>query len=104
MNDTANAMREMLLGLGGREWQKAAHHRVYIPKELGLKLLGVRVSYYNSGNVAAATRNGEKISNSLSRDYIEQVDGTYYDVTADRFHGCGDVARALRAQLAQNPI
>lgn len=92
--------KDMLLELGGREWQKANHHRVYVPVKLGLSAIGVRVSYYDTGNVSYATRNGTKISNGLARDYIEQVDKTYYDVKADRFFGCAEVAKALRAQFA----
>jgi hypothetical protein len=73
-----------LYEIGGREWQKGSHHRIYFGNAKALKeLIGLEVKYYKTGNVADAFLNGERISNSEARRIL----GTrgYYDVVAGEF-------------------
>lgn len=92
----AQAVRAAVLRQGGREWQKGDHHRVYVGEKAGLGAIGVKVSRYNTGNIAAATRNGKKISNSLAAEYVQGVKDTYFDVRSNKFHGDMGVAKHFR--------
>ena len=97
---TMTTMVEMLIGMGGRRWTKGGHDRVYIPVALSCDMIGLRVSRYGSGNVSSATLNGDRISNTMTREMLTDLDGIYYDVAADKFTSCHGVASALRARLA----
>ena len=92
----------MLVSLGGREWAKGAHHRVYLSEAMACRALGLVVTRYGSGNVSSATLDGEKISNGTARELLREIYGLYYDVTAAKFIGgrAGTVGRAMRARLA----
>lgn len=72
-----------LYEIGGREWQKGSHHRIYFGAKALKELIGLEVKYYKTGNVADAFLNGERISNSEARRIL----GTrgYYDVVAGEF-------------------
>lgn len=103
MTTATNAgMVEMLVGLGGREWTKGRHHRVYLTESMTCQALGLVVTRYESGNVSGATLGGETISNGTARDLLREIDGLYYDVLASKFIGgrAGTVGRAMRERLA----
>ena len=48
----------------GSEWQGGEHSRVYLNCDDCYKLIGLEVSYYNSGSIKSATLNGDHLSNS----------------------------------------
>ena len=102
MTTTNTGMVELLVSLGGREWSKGSHHRVYLTEEMTCQALGLVVTRYESGNVSSATLAGETISNGTARDLLREIDGLYYDVTAAKFIGgrAGTVGRAMRERLA----
>ena len=54
---------EDLEAIGARRWTKAGYDRLYL-NEAGLKLTGLELSRYNTGNISLAKLNGEKISNT----------------------------------------
>lgn len=106
MTNTTNAaatMRDMLLGLGCREWQRVGHHRVYLTARVCSRAIGLRVSTYGSGNVSSATLDGAKISNRGAAELLAAFDGAYYDVTAEKFVTTSgytrEIAASLRAQF-----
>lgn len=64
-----------LIAKGGKRWTKGKHDRIYF----GATKLGLRVEYYNTGNVRQGYFNGEPmISNSETRRYLSAQ--TYIDV------------------------
>lgn len=67
-----------LVEMGGNEWKKGDHHRVYFNN--ANKLIGLSVQRYGTGNVSSAKLDGETISNSYSR----KIEGekVYFDAVA----------------------
>ena len=102
MTTTNAGMVEMLVGLGGREWTKGGHHRVYLTESMTCQAIGLVVTRYESGNVSSARLAGETISNGTARELLREIDGLYYDGTAAKFIGgrAGTVGRAMRERLA----
>jgi len=94
-----------LLGSGGRRWQKDGHDRVYIPAEIAAKAIGLRVSRYKSGNISGATLDGERVSNTLAREMLEQLGGVYFDVKTSKWRNDHvDVGEAMERRYAASPI
>ena len=93
----------------GKEWTSpdGSKHRIYF-NDLPA-LIGLDISYYNSGNISGATWNGEKISNGMARRILGAINGKlFYDFADDKFHGqyisedyFGDLVNAIKAQLAE---
>lgn len=50
-------------------WQKGSMDRIYInnARDIYMKAIGLELDYYNTGNLARATLNGERISNAEGR-------------------------------------
>lgn len=67
-----------LVEMGGNEWKKGDHHRVYFNN--ANKLIGLSINKYNTGNVSSATLDGEKISNSYAKTIADEK--VYFDVNA----------------------
>lgn len=66
---------------GFKRWTKGTMDRLYVnARELGLKL-----KYYNTGNVSDATFRGEQLSNSQGRRY--KAAKTYIDVVTGEIVG-----------------
>lgn len=70
----------------GNEWQAGDKHRIYI-NDL-MDLYGLKVEYYNSGNISAAWLDGEKISNSQARTMIDKIASItiWYDFVDNDLH------------------
>lgn len=81
---TTTEMVAALVNVGGSMWERGTMSRVYF-NDLS-KFFGLRVSYYNSGNVSSATLNGEPVSNSTARSLLRELDGKlWYDVTTGKW-------------------
>lgn len=93
-------MAEMLLSMGGREWAKGGLHRIYLPVEVSARVLELKVTRYDSGNISSATLEGEKISNASAKEILYDLEGAYYDVVADKFKSSHGLAGKLRERLA----
>jgi hypothetical protein len=94
-------MTELLVQKGCRRWQKAGKDRIYLPVELMMSLIGLKLHRYGSGNISSATQNGEKISNSSAREILNDMDGAYYDIQTNKFVSTyAEVSRKLREELA----
>lgn len=65
---------------GFKRWTKGAIDRLYI----NAAQLGLECDYYKSGNISAATFNGERISNSQAYRY--QAAKTYIDIKTGKLH------------------
>lgn len=73
---------EKLESAGGRRWRMYGKDRIYFNAEQ----LGLKVERYNSGNIAYAELNGEKISNSKASSIATM--SLYVDVkTGERSYG-----------------
>ena len=71
---------EDLEAMGARRWTKAGYDRLYLNKA-GLKLAGLELSRYNTGNISFATLNGEKISNTKGGEISYIVGKAFIDLT-----------------------
>jgi len=80
-------MVEKLKKLGGNEWKKAGFHRVYFDKGDLFRFYGLDYEHYNTGRIACATLNGERISNNECRRVITKFSGCkfWYDVATGQF-------------------
>lgn len=71
----------------GSEWRKANMHRIYVNNLA--RWYGLELDHYKTGNIAAASLDGQHISNGQSR----KIEGrlcmakVWYDVTTARFMG-----------------
>ena len=74
-------MIEKLIENGARRWTKYGKDRLYFN---ATNVLNLEISYYNTGNVRTATLNGERISNSDARRYLDAK--AYIDLTTDELH------------------
>lgn len=99
---------EQIIRIGGSEWRKGGKHRVYINTAVWKKLIGLETSHYNSGNIASATLDGERISNSHARDILSCIDSVYWDAADGQIHiwtrrsRCSsEVSDLIRAGIAQ---
>ena len=69
----------------GSEWQKGEHHRIYFNNLC--ELFGLSYSVYKSGNISAATLDGERISNSRAKEIKFALAGAkvWYDLNSGEF-------------------
>jgi len=79
---------EILTSAGGNLWEKHGKRRIYFDRETILESAGVKIDYYNTGNVSSASIRGERISNAEARRILGayQTVKLYYDLSDDRFH------------------
>lgn len=82
---TETDMTQLLLSLGCKEWQKGGHHRIYVPIDVACQAIGLRVGYYQSGNVSWAKLNEKQISNSCAREMLSDLSQVYFDVASGTF-------------------
>ena len=76
---------EDLMAMGAKRWQKAGYDRLYL-NNAGLKLAGLEISRYNTGNVSSAKLNGEKVSNTKGSNMASIVERAYIDLTTGKLH------------------
>lgn len=74
MTSNQDTMIQALIDLGGSRWTKGSYDRIYF----NAKALGLRCSYYKTGNISSATLGGEHISNSCARQL--KAAKTFYDL------------------------
>jgi hypothetical protein len=73
--------------LVGSEWRKNGMHRIYINNLT--HLFGLELDHYKTGNIAAASLRGQRISNTQAA----KIEGrlctakVWYDVATGKFHG-----------------
>lgn len=78
-----------LVAAGGSLWQKSGMCRVYFN---GLaRWFGLECDCYKTGNIAYATLNGERISNTQAGKIAGRFGFSklYFDLTDHRYHGQG---------------
>ena len=92
-------MIERLVEAGGTEWQKGNAHRVYF-NDLD-RWYGLRVEYYESGNIRSATLSGDAISNAQARAIISNLrwSKVWFNVTDGRFYHSGDMGDGRAATI-----
>lgn len=74
---------EDLIDMGAKRWQKAGYDRLYL-NNAGIKLAGLEVSRYNTGNISNATLKGEKISNSAAGRIIGSLNKAYINLSTGK--------------------
>lgn len=76
----------------GRIWEKAGYKRLYMNKEKLQEAAGLKIDRYKSGNIASASLNGEKISNSRAGRILYSISNSYIDMKTGKAHSTGDEA------------
>ena len=74
---------EDLMAIGAKRWQKAGYDRLYL-NNAGIKLAGLEVSRYNTGNISNATLKGEKISNSAAGRILGSLNKAYINLSTGK--------------------
>lgn len=88
---------EALKAIGGKLWEKAGMSRVYFD---AAEWMGIKINRYNTGNIASAYVNGEKISNSEARRMISSVEKVWFDNEDGKFYSRA-TNRALAAEVIE---
>jgi hypothetical protein len=89
-----------MIQMGGKEWIKNDMHRVYFNTEALMSLIGLKCSYYNTGNILHATFGGEHISNSEARKMISVLgDKFYFDLSDEKLHYTQSRTTTLAADI-----
>ena len=84
-----------LVELGFNRWQKGNFDRLYI----NASTLGLTCRYYNSGNIADAYFDGERVSNCEARRM--KAAKTYLDVKTGRLYSDNSTLKRAAAKLAR---
>ena len=71
--------------LGATVWERDDKKRLYFNGATE-KIVGLEYGQYKSGNVSGATLNGEPISNTTARQYLEAMKGAYADLNTGEVH------------------
>ncbi len=89
--------------IGGREWRKADYHRVYFNADTMAEMGGLKLWFYNTGNISGAELNGETISNSEAKRIMSGLMGfkVWYDLKERKWLRNGDVSSHARAVFDQ---
>ena len=85
---------EELEKLGFNHWEKGTFNRLYI----NATFIGLECEYYKTGNIASATFNGERISNS--QGYRYKAAKTYIDVETEKVYSTYPELAEAAAKLA----
>ena len=77
----------LLVSLGGKYWEKKDFKRVYFNLEVLLKILGIEVDYYNTGNICSIYVDGDKWSNYQGKKLLHTLKGSkvFYDLTSNEW-------------------
>ena len=72
----------LLVSLGGKYWEKGNFKRVYFNFEVLLKVLGIEVDYYNTGNICSIYVGDEKWSNCQGKKLLDalRTSKVFYDL------------------------
>lgn len=101
-------MKQKLINLGGKEWQKHDKHRIYFNRRELEDLIGLEYEKYNSGNIRTATLNGELISNSKARKLLSgiQYGKFWYDLDLKEFasYDMAETTRDLIKEAIESKI
>lgn len=68
---------------GGKKWEAYGKCRIYFDREIALKALNLEINFYKSGSVSSAVKDGDTISNSQAKSYLNDIDKIFYDVLSD---------------------
>lgn len=71
--------------MGATRWTKGEHDRLYL-NEAAAKLIGLEISYYNTGNISYAKLDGEKISNRRAGE-LSAVTSIYININTGKMAG-----------------
>lgn len=75
---------EKLKAVGGSEWIRDEHHRIYFNLDVMVKMIELELGFYKTGNISSARLDGEQISNSKAKQILNSINGKfYYDVKSD---------------------
>lgn len=61
-------------------WEKGSYKRAYLSEKAVATAIGMTFRKYKTGNIAEATLDGEKISNSEARKIFNRFANAYYDM------------------------
>lgn len=78
-------VKEKLLDLGGNLWENYGKSRIYLDRDLALKLYGLEVRFHNSGNPSSAKLDGNKISNSKAKGLVYMLEKLHFDLIENKF-------------------
>jgi len=77
---------EKLKQLGGTEWIKDEHHRIYFNTDAIVKIINLELTFYNTGNISSARLDGEQISNSKANQLLQKINGKlWYDIYKEKW-------------------
>lgn len=77
---------EQIIAIGGQRWTRGNVDRVYINESVWMRLIGLEISRYGSGNISSAALSGEEISNSHAKGLISAVGKVYWDSASGRVY------------------
>lgn len=80
------AQLDALLALGAKRWTNYGKDRLYLRDALD-GILGITATFYGSGNVSAAERNGEPMSNSEYKRIHGRLADAYIDMATGGIRG-----------------
>lgn len=72
---------EQMINAGGSEWRSrdGSKYRVYFDVRAWAPLIGLDVSYYNTGHISGATLDGEIVSNSRAGRIMQAVGKVFWE-------------------------
>ena len=77
------SMKDKLIALGLKIWEKGEMERIYINSEHLEAVFGLEIAFYKSGSIKKAFLNGEKLSNRQAGSLFKQ--NVYFDIKANQF-------------------
>lgn len=86
--------KENLIRIGGKHWEKGSQSRVYFGMDIIMAAIGLKCTYYKSGNIQSARLNGSKISNGKAVKMRMKLSNSkfYYDCNTKEFASGMDAA------------
>ncbi|MEU0937549.1 helix-turn-helix domain-containing protein [Embleya sp. NPDC005971] len=75
---------ENMVAIGGSRWTKAGKDRVYLND--WATYAGLETGRYNTGNIASASYQGERISNSQAYKILGSIDKVWFDAADGKLH------------------
>lgn len=96
---------EKLVKVGGSRWTKGEMDRIYFND--WAEFAGLWTATYNTGNISAATYQGESIANRQAGLVLGAIEKFWFDLADERFHckfGWSEPRFASREQLFQDAV
>jgi hypothetical protein len=104
MNNKEKKVAKMI-EMGGKEWIKGSMHRIYFNIEALMNIVGLKCSYYNTGNISSATFDGEVISNSRAKKIIDVLsDKFYFDCSDEKIYYTHFRTTTLAASIIEQSL